>query len=781
MTSPDSAPPPHARGYEGFEGRIGRTAADSTPSWPTSTPPIPGSPNIIVVLIDDMGYSDIGPFGSEIETPTLDRLAAQGIRMTNYHTTPLCSPSRAALLTGLNPHRAGYGFVANADPGYPGLRLELADDVQTLPEILRGAGYATYAVGKWHLVRDANLTPGRSRDSWPTQRGFDRYYGSLEGLNSFYYPNQLISDNSVVDVDEYPEGYYLTDDLTQRAVQMISEVVTDEPEKPFFLYFGHGAVHTPLHAKAEEIAKFRGAYDQGWDAVREARFARQKELGLVAPDAVLAPINDETGPDVPAWDELDPAGQRLAARYQEVFAAMVTSIDESVGRIRDLLARLGKLDNTIFVFLSDNGAASDGGTDIGKFNHLSAMHKPSQRSVAERIPGDLARIDEIGGPTSWPANPVGWATTANTPFRRHKFSSFRGGNQVPFLISWPSGLDGVGGEIRSEYAHVTDLMPTLLDLAGLSVATSRNGLEARPLDGVSFVPSLRDASAATAHTEQYLECFGERSYYRDGWEAVAVRKPVTPFASDRWALYDTLADPTQMRDLAAENPSLVEDLVAAWSAAAGENQVLPMADGTPVHWFQRPPSDERFVRDTVLVPEVGMVERFRSAQLIDGRGFTVEATLDGYREGDAGVLVSHGGQEAGYVLYVEDGAVVFAQNVFGDSTIATPPVPVPVGARSIEVRVSAPGGARWLVDVLIDGTVVVEQVEMAQLTWLVPFNGISVGMDRRSPVLWALHEKHGTFAWNGLLDAVTYRPGSLAPDAFPMMIDHFRKLGRATQ
>ncbi|MBQ7806003.1 sulfatase-like hydrolase/transferase, partial [Rhodococcus sp. (in: high G+C Gram-positive bacteria)] len=224
MTSPDSAPPPHARGYEGFEGRIGRTAADSTPSWPTSTPPIPGSPNIIVVLIDDMGYSDIGPFGSEIETPTLDRLAAQGIRMTNYHTTPLCSPSRAALLTGLNPHRAGYGFVANADPGYPGLRLELADDVQTLPEILRGAGYATYAVGKWHLVRDANLAPGRSRDSWPTQRGFDRYYGSLEGLNSFYYPNQLISDNSVVDVDEYPEGYYLTDDLTDKAVGYIKDL-----------------------------------------------------------------------------------------------------------------------------------------------------------------------------------------------------------------------------------------------------------------------------------------------------------------------------------------------------------------------------------------------------------------------------------------------------------------------------------------------------------------------------------------------------------------------------
>ncbi|MFS3127551.1 arylsulfatase [Nocardioides sp. Bht2] len=764
-----------------FQGRIVDAMSQSEPWWPPRAAAPEGAPNVVVMIVDDMGYSDLASFGSEIPTPHLDAVAGEGLRLANFHVTPTCSPTRAALMTGRNSHAVGVGGVANIDPGFPGYAAELPANQPTIAETLRDQGYSTLMIGKWHLCKESDLGPGSDRHSWPLQRGFDQFYGFLEAQTNFFHPHQMYEGNSLVNVDQYPDGYYLTDDLTQRAVEMISEVVTDEPEKPFFLYFGHGAVHTPLHAKPEEIAKFRGAYDQGWDAVREQRFARQKELGLVSPDAVLAPINDETGPDVPTWDELDADGRRLAARYQEVFAAMVTSIDDSVGRIRDLLARLGKLDNTIFVFLSDNGAASDGGTDIGKFNHLSAMHKPSQRSVAERIPGDLARIDEIGGPTSWPANPVGWATTANTPFRRHKFSSFRGGNQVPFLISWPAGLDGVGGEIRHEYAHVTDLMPSLLDLAGVPVATSRKGLAAEPLDGVSFVPTLRDGSAPTAHTEQYLECFGERSYYRDGWEAVAIRKPVTPFASDRWELYNTLADPTQMRDLAAENPDLVEDLVAAWTAAAGENQVLPMADGTPVHWFQRPPSDERFVRETVLLPEVGMVERFRSAQLIDGRGFTIEATLPGYRAGDAGVLVSHGGQEAGYVLYIEDGSVIFAQNAFADSTLATTPVLVPEGARSIEVRVTAPGGSRWLVDLAIDGTVVVEQAEMAQLTWLVPFNGISVGMDRRSPVLWELHQKYGTFAWTGALDAVTYRPGELAPDAFAVMIDHFRKLGRATQ
>ncbi|WP_245672755.1 sulfatase-like hydrolase/transferase, partial [Aldersonia kunmingensis] len=363
MTVPSNPIPPHARGYDGFEGRIGRTTADSSPSWPARPTAPAGAPNIIVVLIDDMGYSDIGPFGSEIETPTLDRLAQTGVRLTNYHTTPLCSPSRAALLTGLNPHRAGYGFVANADPGYPGLRLELAEDVATLPEILRDNGYATYAVGKWHLVRDANMSPGRTRDSWPTQRGFDRYYGSLEGLNSFYYPNQLISDNSVVDVEAYPDGYYLTDDLTDKAIGYLKDLRAHDAEKPFFLYFAHVAMHGPLQAKPADQEKYRGRYAEGWDRLRESRFASQLAQELFPEGTKQAPRNSEPGYDVTPWDDLTIEEQSRFERYMEVYAAMVDSIDQSLGRILDTVEQYGELENTIVVFTSDNGGTAEGGPE----------------------------------------------------------------------------------------------------------------------------------------------------------------------------------------------------------------------------------------------------------------------------------------------------------------------------------------------------------------------------------------------------------------------------------
>ncbi len=724
--------------------------------------------------------SDIAPFGSEIDTPHLSAVAAEGLRLSNFHVTPTCSPTRAALLTGRNSHAVGVGGVCNIDPGFPGYASELPPHQPTIAETLRDGGYSTLMVGKWHLCKEQDLGPASDRHSWPVQRGFDQFYGFLEAQTNFFHPHQMYEGNNPVDVDQYPEGYYLTDDLTDRAVQMIADSVTDEPDRPFFLYYAHSAVHTPLHAKPDDIARQHGAYDQGWDVTRAQRFARQKEMGLVSPDAVLAPITDETGPHVPHWDDLAPDGQRLAARYQEVFAAMVTTIDESVGRIRDVLRRLGQLENTVFVFLSDNGAASDGGTDIGKPNHLAAMHHSSKRSVAERLPDDIVLLDQIGGPTTWPANPVGWATTSNTPFRRHKFSSFRGGNQVSCLVSWPAGLPEVGGQIRGEYAHVTDVMPTLLDMVGVAPATSRQGLAADPMDGTPFTDVLKDPKARSEHTEQYLECFGERSYYRDGWEAVAIRKPVTPFTSDRWELYDLDTDQTQMRDLAAQNPDLLAELIAAWEAAAERNQVLPMADGTPLHWFQRPPSESRFARPTVLLPETGTVERFRSAALIDGRNFEITVDLAGFVPGDAGVLVAHGGQEAGYVLYVENDQVVFAQNAFGP-TIATPAVSLPAGTRTVTVRVTAPGKGVWLVDLLLDDDLVVTGQEFAQLTWLVPFNGLNIGIDRRSPVLWDLHQRHGTFRYSGDLERVTYTPGDRAPDAFVNMIDTFKKMGLATQ
>ncbi len=344
-----------------FEGVVGRTVRESTPWWPSPVRPPQGSPNVVLVLLDDMGFSDIGPYGSEIPTPTLDRLAADGIRFTNYHTAPLCSPTRAAIQTGLNPHRAGFAGVANFDPGFPGWTMEIDPSVETLPEALRAAGYATYAVGKWHLTRDSAMHGAAPRDSWPVQRGFERYYGVLEGWTNLHQPHYLVRDNSPVDVDEYPDGYYFTDDLTDQAIRYLKELRAHDATRPFFLYLAHGAVHGPLHAKAPDLARQRGRYDIGWDAVREARFARQIELGLFPPGTALPPRNHEAGHDVQAWTEYSDEERALFARYMEVYAAMVDNVDQNLARLLDAIAALGDLDDTVVVFTSDNGATEEGG------------------------------------------------------------------------------------------------------------------------------------------------------------------------------------------------------------------------------------------------------------------------------------------------------------------------------------------------------------------------------------------------------------------------------------
>src|SRR3954469_22507952 len=346
--------------YEGFEGTVGRTFAGSESWWPPRPSPGPDAPNVVIVLCDDLGFADLGCYGSEIPTPNIDRLAGAGLQFTNFHVTPMCSPTRAALLTGVNPHRAGAGHVANSDPGFPGYAAELADDVATAAEVFRDAGYHTIAIGKWHLTKDSDLSDAGPRHAWPCQRGFDRYYGVLDAFTNLHHPHRSVEDNHTVEVDQYPDGYYVTDDLTDRAIACIRQAKASNPSQPFFCWFAQIAVHAPLQCKASDLERHRGRYDAGWDAIRQARYERQVELGLLPPGTQLAPRNAEPGDDVPAWDDVDPADQALYARYMEVYAAMVDSIDQSVGRLYAALEELGQADNTIFLFLSDNGASREG-------------------------------------------------------------------------------------------------------------------------------------------------------------------------------------------------------------------------------------------------------------------------------------------------------------------------------------------------------------------------------------------------------------------------------------
>ncbi|MFG3099156.1 arylsulfatase [Streptomyces sp. NPDC048182] len=763
--------------YEGFPGRIGRTFADSEPAWPTPTRPASGDrrpPNIVVVLVDDMGYSDIGPFGSEIPTPVLDGLAEDGVRLTNYHTMPLCSPARAALLTGLNPHRVGYAMVANADPGFPGYGMEIADDIPTLAELLHDAGYATYAVGKWHLVRDSASNAADDRANWPLQKGFDQYYGVLEGLTSLFHPHQLVRDNTPLPIDDFADDYYYTDDITDQAIAMVKSLRAHDADKPFFLYLAHNAVHGPLQAKAEDIARHRGRYDAGWDTLRDTRFAAQIAAGLFPPGTRLPARNSEAGEEVPPWDSLTPAQQRLYARYMEVYAALVDNIDQNLGRLTETLAALGELDNTIIVFTSDNGGTGEGGAEGTRSYFSRFVHHPG-------LPGDwdpdVDRDPElIGGPRSLVHYPRGWGMASNTPFRLYKGHTYAGGVRVPFVLSWPEGTRTgrlTPGQ-RPQYQYVTDLTPTLLDLAGLDRPATRRGVPLQEPDGATFTPVLADPAHASTHGEQYCEMTGNRSHYRDGHKLVTLHEPGTPYDDAEWALYDIRTDPTEIHDLAAERPDLVAELSAAWEAAAWRNGVFPLPDGSGA-LARRNPADQRLSRPLTLLPGTPELERYRSSRLITLRSFTIDLRIEQTGEG---VLVSHGDQGGGYNLHIENGRLRLAYNEYG-VLHETDAGPVPPGPHDIRLTATAEPGLRWRFTLTVDATDRATSPSVHQLIGMAPFQGISIGIDRKSPVSWPLHERHRTFPFTGRLKSVTYHPGAPGPDSPEAVAEALREAAAA--
>lgn len=768
-TNGPSAPGDGTEPYAGFEGEVGRVFATSTPSWPEPPTAPEGAPNVIVMLCDDLGFADVGCYGSEIDTPNLDRMAAEGLRYTDFHSTPMCSPTRAALLTGLEPHSAGVATVAHSDPGFPGYAMEIADNVATLPEVLRDHGYATFMLGKWHLTKDAHQSDAGPKDSWPLQKGFERYYGFLDGFTNFHHPHRLVEDNHGVDVDEYPDGYYVTDDLTDRAISMIRETKASNPRKPFFCYFSHGAVHAPLQAKAEDVAKYADRYRAGWDAIRDARHQRQQELGVVAEGVGLASRNSEPGNEVPAWDDLSDDEQRLFARYQEVFAAMVDNIDQNLGRLRAALEELGEWDNTVVLFTSDNGGSRE-----GEAQGTSAYFRMLNTMVEDRFDEDLARIDEIGGPTNLPHYPRGWAQVSNTPFRLYKINTHAGGHSVPLIVSWPRRLDEPGG-LRRQYTHVTGIAPTVLELVGIEAPTERGGVALKPMAGTSFAATLRDADAPSGHTEHLTEMIGHRGYYRDGWEAVTLHQPNTAFSDEPWELYDLTTDPTQLHDLAEAEPERLAELQAAWEDAAWANQVFPLDEGTGLKYLLRPPSEEAFEDPVTIVRGTPQLERYRSYKLIQMRSFTAAISLE-LADGDEGVLLAHGDQGGGYAVYLEGDELVYVHNAYGTMHHLRVPRP-PAGTRDITLDVEAPGRWQWSVRLLADGTELGSLGELEMIAFMAPFQGIDVGLDRRSPVSWDVHQRHRTFPFTGVLHSVTYTPGEPAPDAGIRWLDVLRKMG----
>lgn len=747
-----------ARGYERFEGTAAEFTSQSEPWWPEPRRARAGAPNVIVMLIDDLGFSDLGPFGSEIETPHIDGLAADGWVFTNYRTAPMCSPARAALLTGLNPHRAGFGFVAHIDPGYPGFSCELPAAAPTLAESLRAGGYATFMVGKWHLTLESRLHDGADRSTWPLQRGFDRYFGSMDGFTALHHPHRLVQDNTVVDVREFPDGFFLTDELTDRAIGMIDDLRVNDPERPFFLYYAHTSVHGPIQAKDVDIAKYRGRYEAGWNRLREQRFARQRERGIVPAHAELPEDAIADGGSIPAWDALDPEEQRLFARHMEVYAAAVDEIDQSVGRLLDRLERSGERDNTIVVIASDNGGTAEGGpTGTRSYFAQFGANGPMPGGWVRDVPRD---VEEIGGPRLFGQYPTGWARVSNTPFRSFKATTYEGGVHAPLIISWPDAP--AAGGLRDQFVFVSDLAPTLLELCGVPPLDERHGRPAPEMDGGSIARVLADPQAE-GREAQYFECVGRRAIVVNGWKALSTVPPTRDEGPEGgvWELYDLTADPTETRDVSAQHPERVRALAARWHAEAWRNTVFPLDDEGALFRL-RPDTEEPLSAPVDLIPFRPPLERFRSSKLTVLRSFAVEADLVAHADA-AGVIVAHGDQGGGYLLALHEGAPLLAYNAYGRMHRVRGEA-LAAGEHRLVLRVDELPELRWRLTLDVDGREVACIAEVPMLLGMAPFTGISVGYDYGGPVDWELYETHRSYPFRrGELRRVRYVPGDRSP------------------
>jgi arylsulfatase len=740
-----------------WQGTIGRTLADSTPYWPPRVTPPANAPDIVVILLDDLGFSDFGCFGAEIRTTAIDRLAARGLRFSNYTTVPMCTPARAALLTGRNPHAIGCGWLTFNDPGYPGYRAgEIARDAPTLAELLRMHGYSTYMVGKWHNTAEHNVAPSADRSSWPLARGFDRFYGFVGGETHYFAPAQLVEDNAFLDHAVYRDGYYCTDDWTDKAIGWLKEHASAAPDKPFFLYVAHNAPHAPLHAKPDDLARYATAYDSGWDATRAARAARQNALGLFDAPPALPPRS----PGVPAWDDVDAARRALFARYMALYAAVVDNMDQNVGRLIDTLEALGRLDNTLVIVTSDNGANGIGGID-GAANNLSKRLAQSEDPAWVRA---MLESGRLGGSESWPAYPLGWTDVSSAPFRLYKTTTMNGGIRVPLIVSWPSTLHDHGAA-RRQWVHVTDLAPTVLDLIGLPFPRTFAGMRTRVPDGASFRSVLERPAAAPTRTTQHYELAGNRGYIADGWKIVSLQPPGKPIDLDNWMLFDLRSDPTETRDLASIERDRLRALVDAFDADASANDVYPL--------------DNRGVRRSLTVPpyleaSVNMPRTFHAgtgtvalavvAPMIADRNYVLTCEF-GYTPGDRGVVFALGDPIAGMALYARDGTLSFFYHG-GQGKVAECALPAREGRLRFALHHRALGARRGVGEIrLNDAAVATLDLAPTTILGLGVGEGLDLGCDRRLHVT-ARYGECGACTYTGVVHCVHIEPGSQAPDSY---------------
>lgn len=660
----------------GFAGRIGRTVGDSTPWWPHCRPR-GARPNVVIIVLDDVGFAQLGCYGSSIRTPAIDALAAGGLRYSNFHVAALCSPTRASLLSGRNHHSVGMGFLAAFDTGFPNYRADIAPSAALFPELLRDSGYGTYACGKWHLTPPRQMSPAGPFQSWPTQRGFDRYYGFLWGEDDQYTP-ELWYDQHRIEVPDRPH-YHVSEDLIDRSQEFLSDHLTARPQDPFLLYLAFGACHAPHQAPAEYIDSYRGAFDHGWDVERERILDRQVEFGMVPPGTDLAPRN----PGVAAWDSLDEDQRRLYARMQEAFAGFLTHTDAQIERLLEFLKRHGILDNTVIMLLSDNGASGEGG------EHGTANEYRWFLQLPDPLEATLAAYDDLGTPRAHNHYPTGWAQAGNTPFKYYKRHAYAGGVRAPLIVRWSTGItpDPLP---RQQFHHVIDIAPTVLELCGVAAPDSYRGVAQQPVHGVSLRYTFDDPGAPSRRTVQYFETAGFRGIYADGHKAIAAHTPGQDFDADRWELYRMTDDVSECHDLANREPDLAERLHRRWWDEARAYGVLPLDDRMQTRMAANNPGANR-TRYRML-PGTRLMHG-TVGPTFAAREFRVRAHIDGRQPAEEGVLLCWGRRAAGFSLFVQDDALVLDFNLAGDHTIVSTPRGLPVGSVTFDLVVTRHDGA----------------------------------------------------------------------------------------
>lgn len=662
----------------GFAGEIRTDVRDSTPDWaPFLEPAAPaGAPNVLFIVWDDMGYGTWDLYGGLVEMPAMRRIAERGLLFSQFHTTALCSPTRASLLTGRNAQSNGMGTIGEMADGFPGLSCVIPPENAFLSEILRDQGYNTFAIGKWHLSPAAEMSMGASKRTWPLSRGFDRFYGFLGGLTDQWYPD-LTYDNHPVEPPAGPEdGYHLSKDLAERTIEFIRDSIVTAPGKPWFGYVAPGAGHAPHHVWTEWADRYKGVFSMGYEEYRRLVLANQKELGLLPPDTELPPLNpyrDETAASgagwneadlVRPWDEVPAEERRLLERQAEVFAGYASYTDAQLGRVLDFLEETGQLDDTLIVVISDNGASAEGGPS-GSVNENRWYN-----GIPENVEQNLRLLPELGLESTHPHYANGWAMAFNTPFKMYKtYASVEGGVADPMLLSWPSRI-GARGEWRDQYVHVTDVVPTVLDCLGVERPETVGARPLAPFEGVSFAPVLADASAPETKEEQFYSILGTRGVWAGGWHAAAVHPP-TPsgwgrFDDDRWELYHLPTDRAQLRDLAAEEPERLAELRERWHRLATRFNGYPLDDrSSPELLAVERPSITRGLGSLVLYPDSAPVPEHSVLELI-GRSFAVTAELDLETEDAEGIVYSLGSRFGGHALFLRDGRPHYVYNWLGE-------------------------------------------------------------------------------------------------------------------